>query len=297
MRRTAVFAIVIAIALPIFATEPNPSARQRELIDKLLASIKIDEMTGSVIDSMYAGIQEQFLKDAAARGNDPDDIAEAKELFEAFRARSRAVNFGALLHEAFVRIYAKYFTEEEIVDISAFYASPIGKKMVELTPRLMADGMKAGTDNLEPKMREVMAEVMEEQAHKRPWRRTMSDMRTIATAVEAYQTDQNDETYPAASDMAGLKTALKGINPSLPEKDMWGNAYEYVVSEDRHHYRIVSAGADGIFEWDSRRIDAPKAGQAPSVRYRDHLEDDLIYADGMFVQLPIQAKPKTKHAE
>ena len=157
----------------------------------------------------------------------------------------------------------------------------------------MADGMKAGVDNLGPKFQEAIAQALNEQERKHPWRRTMSDMRALATAIEAYQTDQQDETYPQAADLAGLKTQLKGISISqkFPEKDMWGHAYEYVVSTDRRHYRIVSAGADGIFEWDSRKIDIISGGNS-SMRYRDHLEDDIIWQDGAFIQLPVQAKPK-----
>jgi hypothetical protein len=159
--------------------------------------------------------------------------------------------------------------------------------------------MKDSIDKVSPKIQEIMAEVMDEQEHKRPWRRTMADMRALATAIEAFQTDQPDETYPAASDMAGLKAQLKGIGMSqkFPEKDMWGHSYEYVVSGDRHHYRIVSAGADGVFDWDSRKIEIPKEGEPPAVRYRDRLEDDFIYADGSFIQLPDQAKPKVKKEE
>ncbi|MEA2164025.1 MAG: hypothetical protein QOK37_2152 [Thermoanaerobaculia bacterium] len=75
---------------------------------------------------------------------------------------------------------------------------------------------------------------------------------------------------------------------------MWGNSYAYIVSADRHHYRIVSSGADSNFEWDSRRIAPTKPGETTQMRYSDRLEDDLIYADGSFIQLPSQAKPKTK---
>ena len=82
----------------------------------------------------------------------------------------------------------------------------------------------------------------------------------------------------------------------FPAKDMWGNPYAYVVSEDRHHYRIISSGADSNFEWDSRRIVLPKAGQTMDVHYTDRLEDDLIYGDGQFMQLPQQSKPKAKSA-
>jgi hypothetical protein len=294
MRRLILFAAVLAIALPLFATEPNPSAHQRELIETLFKATNLDQMSNSIMDSMYAQIEKQFLQEAEAKGNDPEDTAEAKEMFTLFREHCRNLNIGALLHESYLRIYAKYFTEQEIEDLVAFYASPTGKKTLEVMPQLMSEGMKAGVDNLTPKIQEMIAQVTEEQEHRRPWRRTTADMRALSTAIEAYQTDQADETYPAASDMAGLKAQLKGITMSqkFPEKDMWGHPYEYVVSPDRHHYRIISAGADGIVDWDSRKFENVKEGFA--TRYRDRLEDDLIFEDGIFVQLPVQLKPKAK---
>lgn len=299
MRRLLMLAAILAAAIPLWATEPNPSARQRELIEQLFRAMNINDMTGSMLDAMYTQIERQFVQEAEAKGNSGEDVEEARELFAAFRERSKKINFEELLRDAQVRIYAKYFTEAELADLVAFYASPVGKKTIEVMPRLMADGMREGAEKVGPKIQEVMAEVVEQQEHKRPWRQTMKDMRSLATAIEAYATDQDDETYPAPADLAGLKTQLAGITMSekFPEKDMWGHPYEYVVSPDRHHYRIVSAGADGIFEWDSRKIDLPKEGQAPSMRYRDRLEDDLIYADGMFIQLPVQAKPKNSTKE
>ena len=43
------------------------------------------------------------------------------------------------------------------------------------------------------------------------------------------------------------------------------------------------------------KINAPKDDTAEvAVRYSDRLEDDLIIADGAFIQLPVQAKPKPK---
>ena len=82
------------------------------------------------------------------------------------------------------------------------------------------------------------------------------------------------------------------MSQKFPEKDMWGHPYEYVVSPDRHHYRIISAGADGVIDWDSRTFENVKEGFA--TRYRDRLEDDLIFEDGVYVQLPVQTKPKVK---
>ena len=54
------------------------------------------------------------------------------------------------------------------------------------------------------------------------------------------------------------------------------------------HYRFVSAGADGVFEWDSRRIDelpenfAGTPTEAPAA--------DIVYQDGQFVRFPRDAQ-------
>ena len=290
MRRLTCLAVLLLAALPLFATEPNPSQKQRELIEKLLTQINIDGLTKNVIDAIFAQIQQQFVTEAQEKGNDPADTAEAEEAFKSFRAKAAAVDFGGALHEAYLRIYAKYFTEQEIADLTAFYASPTGRKTLDVMDDLMRDGMQAGAEHLQPKIDEIVTQVIAEQEKKRPWRRTMTDMRSIAVAVEAYATD-NDE-FPSG-DFTSLKAALEPTYIlELPEKDMWDHPYAYVVSDDKKSYRIVSAGADSIFEWDSRRIVPAKEGETIETRYRDRLEEDLIFEDGEFVQLPIQAKPK-----
>ena len=296
MRRLLLIAILVAVALPVTAAEPNPSVRQRELAEKLLVAMNVGGNSSAMMDAMFAQIEKQVVGAAGGPGKDADDIAEAKDLFAAFRERARKLDIAGLLREAQVRIYARHFTESELADLNAFYATPTGQKSIQVMPQLIAEGMQAGIDNVSPKIEALMAEVTAEQEMKRPWRRTMIDMRTVATAIEAYQTDQEDGTYPAG-DYAGLKAVLQGDHAYLtrfPEKDMWGNPYAYVVSEDRHHYRIISSGADSNFEWDSRRITPANPGETITTRYSDRLEDDLIWADGSFVQLPTQAKPKTK---
>lgn len=291
MRRLQLLVILFAVAMPVIATEPNPSAQQRVLIEKLLTEMNVGGNSSAIMDAMFAQMEKQVV---GAAGKDGDDIAEAKELFASFRERARKIDIGALMRDAQVRIYAKHFTENELQDLVAFYATPTGRKSIEVMPQLMSEGMQAGIDNLSPKIEAVMAEAIEEREMKRPWRRTMKDMRTLATAIETYSTDQEDGSYPAG-DYAGLKSVLMGdYISSFPEKDMWGNSYAYIVSADRHHYRIVSSGADSNFEWDSRRVVPVKPGETIATRYSDRLEDDLIYGDGSFIQLPSQAKPKMK---
>lgn len=296
MRRFLIAVLVFAVALPLFATESNPSVRQRELIEKLLDVTNSGDNGKSAMDSMFGMIEKQFMDDAEAKGNSPDDIAEAQEMFKLFRERASKIDVAGLMREASIRIYAKYFTESELADLTAFYTTPTGRKSIEVMPHLLREGMEAGVQYVSPKIAEAIAEVHEEQEKRRPWRRTMSDIRSVSTALEAYATD-HDEHYPTG-DYAALEQLLTPTYiKTFPAKDMWGHWYAYAASPDGTRYRVVSGGSDGVFEWDSRNVADAKKGDDedyPSleIRYRDRLEDDLIYESGWFLQLPNQAKPK-----
>jgi hypothetical protein len=287
MRCSFSLAILFAVALPARATEPDPSPRQRELIDRLLTLSDASRNLSADMDALFALIENEMV-----RSSGPARAAEERERFDAFRERARSVDYARPMHEARVRVYAKYFTEAELADLVAFAETPTGRKSMQVMPQLVSEALDAGMESLTPQMRAIMDAVKEEQAKKRPWRKTMADISDLALAIENYSTDQKDGTYPAG-DFAALKIALGNgkyefLDP-FPEKDMWGNPYAYVVSEDRHHYRIISSGADSKFEPDSRVV---LVDQSLELRYSDRLEDDLIYGDGVWIQLPVQAKPK-----
>lgn len=280
--------IVLFVALPLFATESNPTARQRELGEKLLEIMNMRTSSAALVDQMFGFIEKQMIGEA--QPGDTEAQAEARESFRMFRERAAKVDFDGLLHDAYIRAYAKYFSERELSDLIAFYSTPTGHKMLEVMPELMREGMEASAQHVMPKMQEVMEEVSLEQERKRPWRRTMADMRTVATGLEAYAID-HDEQYPSG-DYASLELALDEYISKFPRQDMWEHSYAYVVSDDRTSYRLVSAGADKNFEWDSRRIAAPAADAEAATRYRERLEDDVIFQDGSWIQAPLQAKPK-----
>jgi uncharacterized protein len=287
MRPFIPLVLAATLAFPLSATEPNPSQDQRKAIEKLFVVMKIDATMRNVVDGMFAEIEKQFLDEATANGGGPEELAEGKELFQSFRKEASKIDFGGLLNEGFLRIYAKYFTDKEIDEMTAFYATPTGQKAIDLMDEMMREGMQLGMQELAPKISEVMTKVREENEKKHPWRRTMSDITEVATALEAWSLD-NDEKFPRG-DYASLEETLSEYLDEFPQKDIWGHAYAYSVSDDGKRYRLVSAGADSIFEWDSRRI-----SDRAELRYRDRLDDDVVYADGAFVQLPVQAKPKEK---
>ncbi|MFI5120834.1 MAG: type II secretion system protein GspG [Thermoanaerobaculia bacterium] len=117
-------------------------------------------------------------------------------------------------------------------------------------------------------------------------KRSMADMKNVATAVESYATDQN--FYPAAAGFSlpsglTLPTSTIGtvsgqLSPTylrfVPLVDGWSSYYTYGTSPARGDYALRSAGADGA-------LDA-----TPMWGVTTNFNADIILVDGTFVQYP-----------
>ena len=117
-------------------------------------------------------------------------------------------------------------------------------------------------------------------------KRTMSDMRALATAVEAYAVDNN--SYPPASCPAGLaaiigataavdQASFSKLSPTYigqpPKVDGWGEFIEY--ANDTNNYAILSKGRNKI-----------KDGTIAGCGTTTDFNNDIIYSNGSFVQWP-----------
>jgi general secretion pathway protein G len=110
-------------------------------------------------------------------------------------------------------------------------------------------------------------------------RRTMADIRTLATAVEAYAVD-NDDIYPRAESMEELRPLIvPSYVRNLPELDGWGNELRYrCLDEECSGYAISSSGSDKIFE----HVTAAEYERKQTTDF----DSDLIYIKGEFIQGP-----------
>jgi type II secretion system protein G len=101
-------------------------------------------------------------------------------------------------------------------------------------------------------------------------KRTMADLRSIATAVEQYSVDQT--IYPTAATMGELKNSIEPIFiRDAPLNDGWGNAW--VVQSVQTAYTLGSGGKDG--------------GALNFVGGETtNFNDAIIFHNGQFVQWP-----------
>ena len=120
-------------------------------------------------------------------------------------------------------------------------------------------------------------------------KRTMSDMRALATAIEAYAVDNN--VYPAATAAcaAGIyttvgtiltDTSFTDLSPTYiaqpPKVDGWGRFMYYNKDASGNSYNIVSYGRDGA---------AGPTG-AGSCGTTTDFNDDIQYGNGTFLLWP-----------
>ena len=104
-------------------------------------------------------------------------------------------------------------------------------------------------------------------------KRTMSDVRTIASAVEAYAVDT--AAYPLAmSDWASMKAV---INPYFirdpPDGDGWGNGWDAQTTVTGSDYSLASYGKDGL-------LGSRTGGQTAD------FDCDIVFTNGQFFQWP-----------
>ena len=112
-------------------------------------------------------------------------------------------------------------------------------------------------------------------------KRTMADMRSVATAVEAYATDHN--SYPKAATLDELRPVLTPTYiKSLPSQDGWMHALTYgawgASQEQLDHYVVGSAGKDG--RWQYENVTEYTQGATTS------FDCDIVFVNGNFVQYP-----------
>ena len=110
-------------------------------------------------------------------------------------------------------------------------------------------------------------------------KRSMSDIRTIGTSIEAYAVDWS--FYPATGGEAQV-TFLSGlVSPiyvkKVPPTDGWRTGF--LVRSESRFYTLASGGRDTVFE---AGLDAVSYDRAPTTV----MDCDIVYSNGTFISYP-----------
>ena len=101
---------------------------------------------------------------------------------------------------------------------------------------------------------------------------TVADMRSIATAIEAYAVDHSAPP-PVTGNFRDLAESLAIYQQSgVPYSDHWGHLYVYDANGQT--YSVTSLGKDGL------------AGQYLTAETRYEFQRDIIVTNGIFIAGP-----------
>jgi type II secretory pathway pseudopilin PulG len=107
-------------------------------------------------------------------------------------------------------------------------------------------------------------------------KRTMADLRSIATAWEARATKVNSYSVDASGQRVSLDDLERALAPTyirtFPRRDGWG--YKFEIQSTPQFYALRSLGSDG------RSDGLPYIGATTS------FSQDLVFANGSFTQYP-----------
>jgi hypothetical protein len=151
--KSAFFAIAFvaaAFASTTFAQAPAADAAKKAEIKKMVEAMTPPDLVKSIIDPTL-----ETMKQAMPPGQEEFYKSFSAEYVKNFDADK----FKTLVFEASYPIYDKNLSMDDIKELTKFYQSPLGRKMVGLTPELqkaaMLAGMKFGNDVAQKSIAEV----------------------------------------------------------------------------------------------------------------------------------------------
>lgn len=168
------------LAALVFALVPlgaaaEVAAEKRALIVELVALSGGDAVGPSVASRFLQELRPHYaelVKDVM-RAEESLHPAEREALerqlsdFDAFalsfvRHFPERIDLDAVLVEAYEPLYDRYFEQQELEQIVGFYRSPVGRKMVQVLPQLIQQGLEATVAAVEPQLMELVGLILAE---------------------------------------------------------------------------------------------------------------------------------------
>jgi len=128
-KRTRSIALLVSLALfPLFARAAEPSSHEA-------AARHLVQVCGGT-GSAEAGAEAMM-----GMIRDNPELAPYEDVF---RAWYKKVFAGGDLEGEIAKVYMKYFKEQELRDLAAFYETPLGRKAIATLPQVMKEGADIG---------------------------------------------------------------------------------------------------------------------------------------------------------
>ena len=133
---SAALALSLACGTTLLRADAPDEAKRREAAEELLKARHTEDIVNGTVNRM--GEMTDRISDQAAKQAGPP--VDQKEFAQKLRTEARDMikkdfNWEALRPE-FVQAYSQAFTEKELKELTAFYETPLGKKLIATEPEI-----------------------------------------------------------------------------------------------------------------------------------------------------------------
>ena len=169
-----IISIVLLIAI-LGLAKPSDASQKEELIRSLMTDMNIVEMTKQSTEVMMQQMklimasQLSALSSTYGSGENKEKaMALIKKSINSMISKMsdqymQQMDFEALVEQVYIPVYDKYYTKNEIEDLSKFYRSSTGKKTLETMPALLAETMEKAAVIIQPLMVKISTAVRAEE--------------------------------------------------------------------------------------------------------------------------------------
>lgn len=164
--------VMFASASAQTQTSTEKQAAIKELVFLINGDNKMEDLMNVMTAQMQSAQDEMFksMLDARSDLTDADKkeleaalVGDKKNSYERFQSKLNAkLNYNEMMNELASASFDKFYTLEEIKELTAFYKSPVGQKSIKMMPSIMAETMQAVQEKLMPKMMIVIKEIEDE---------------------------------------------------------------------------------------------------------------------------------------
>lgn len=177
----AAFALAFLAAVPAVAQSAQaaparqaaPSPAMKAAVRRMLDAMSFPALTRQIFDQMLQSVPAMMQQAAAQNINaDPRLGAEARQRALAHAEEEIPLAVATLtevladpglieeLSAEMVPLYARYYTVQEVEQLTAFYQTPLGRKMLATMPQLSAESMAISQRVLIPRVNAVLEKIL-----------------------------------------------------------------------------------------------------------------------------------------
>ncbi len=183
VRRIAAVILMVGAVIQPAKSDAELTESKHEMIRELLTIVGVAGMAEqmrdhqSIVELMrmqpsYPQMMEFAVSEQADLSEqDRQRLLARLANFDAFAERFRSLfaerlNFSEIIETVYLPIYDKYFSEEELREMLAFYRTPVGRRSIEVMPSLLQEAGRGIEQAVQPVAVGLIQEIVAEERAK-----------------------------------------------------------------------------------------------------------------------------------